>query len=349
MAIVEDVKMKTGLSYRAISAEMKLPLTSLSRWRRRKREGVLLWQVPGPKEVPQFDLGALETKIRSLPHRHKRSRGTGELYKRVAPNVSRRNLMAMVAGVRKEYASEAAASKTRIEWLVPGVVTSMDETERLGINGEDKAIFLSSMDLGARYLFPPGVQNRPASGEEVAAYLRRQFERFGAPLFYKRDNGGNLNSNAVDTVLEEYGVLPLNSPPYYSPYNGGMERGHQDVNRAVEAVLEKEGCGPDLVQVAERAIQDLNHRPRRVLKGRIPCEVYHGPGRRKYGKRERRITYEWMMEKTASILKAVPENKLTFEGAWRSAAQVWMESQGIIRVHKPRKVSPHFSRDRYHK
>jgi hypothetical protein len=46
---------------------------------------------------------------------------------------------------------------------------------------------------------------------------------FGTPLFCKRDNGGNLNHHAVNDVLEEANVIPINSPPYTAPYNGAIE------------------------------------------------------------------------------------------------------------------------------
>jgi hypothetical protein len=45
----------------------------------------------------------------------------------------------------------------------------------------------------------------------------------GRPLVLKRDNGSNLNHQAVDEVLARYLVLPLKSPPHYPPYNGAIE------------------------------------------------------------------------------------------------------------------------------
>ena len=39
----------------------------------------------------------------------------------------------------------------------------------------------------------------------------------------KRDNGSNLNQQAVNEVLACYLVMPLTSPADYAPYNGGME------------------------------------------------------------------------------------------------------------------------------
>jgi hypothetical protein len=41
------------------------------------------------------------------------------------------------------------------------------------------------------------------SGEEISGYLAATFNRFGAPLFLKRDNGVNLNYVAVNDVLSD--------------------------------------------------------------------------------------------------------------------------------------------------
>jgi hypothetical protein len=60
-------------------------------------------------------------------------------------------------------------------------------------------------------------------GESVAARLEQLFLGQGPPLVLKRDNRSNLNHKAVDEVLARHLVIPLNSPPHYPPYNGGME------------------------------------------------------------------------------------------------------------------------------
>jgi hypothetical protein len=60
-------------------------------------------------------------------------------------------------------------------------------------------------------------------GEEIAGHLSRHFERFGPPLFIKRDNAGNLNHTSVNEVLEEHMVIPINSPYYTPSYNGAIE------------------------------------------------------------------------------------------------------------------------------
>jgi transposase InsO family protein len=77
-------------------------------------------------------------------------------------------------------------------------------------------------DLASRYKFTPRAGEH-VWGETVAVHLEQLFLRHGPPLVLKRDNGSNLNQQAVDEVLARYLVLPLNSPPHYPPCNGGIE------------------------------------------------------------------------------------------------------------------------------
>jgi hypothetical protein len=60
-------------------------------------------------------------------------------------------------------------------------------------------------------------------GEQIASHLDRHLSRFGPPLFLKRDNGGNLNHLAVNTLLEERIIIPINSSCYRASYNGSIE------------------------------------------------------------------------------------------------------------------------------
>jgi len=58
----------------------------------------------------------------------------------------------------------------------------------------------------------------------VAGHLAQLFDRFGPPLFCKRDNSGNLNQTTVNEVLENAWVIPINNPPKMVSYNGAIER-----------------------------------------------------------------------------------------------------------------------------
>jgi hypothetical protein len=78
-------------------------------------------------------------------------------------------------------------------------------------------------------------QGRPDDARATTAsysdwLLEQLFLHDGPPLVLKRDNGSNLNHQAVDEVLARYLVIPLNSPPHYPPYNGAMECAVRDEN-----------------------------------------------------------------------------------------------------------------------
>ena len=348
--VVEELHGKTHLGYRALSKSLAIPYPSLRRWRWRMRKHAPCCQKPGPKKVEQMDMGALENEVRALRHCQKRTHGSGALYQKYAPVLSRREFSGLVERTRREGVERERRMKRRIEWLVPGAVYALDETEFLEWPRMEKAYVLSSLCLSSRFVFEAGMDFCVAEGESVAEKLRCVFEHYGPPLFLKRDNGGNLNAACVDEVLEEYHILPLNSPAYYSPYNGGVERSHQDVKTALEQSfrhLKGHLTGEMLELCADRAVHALNHEPRRSLRGKNPCRVFYGENRRKYGLQQRRVIHEWIKEQTAAIL--AQGQGLAFEVAYRAAVEAWLEQQGIIRVHKPNNVSPHFHPNWYHK
>ena len=235
MEIITDIKGKTGMPYALICRAIRIPLSTLGRWRRRKKENRPLLNRPGPKKVEPFDSSLLDAEIRLLNHGAKRSEGTTNLYRRYQETLSRRDLSRMVEQVRREVAADHRNHLRRIEWLVPGVVWAMDVTE-YEVGGADKIHLHNMQDLGSRYKFPPLSGECPV-GEEVAGYLSEKFGRFGPPLFLKRDNGGNLNHGAVNEVLSEFFVLPLNSPTYYAPYNGAIEESQRELKACLREKL----------------------------------------------------------------------------------------------------------------
>jgi hypothetical protein len=137
MEIIEEIKGKTGMPYGMICRAMRIPLATLGRWRRRRKENRPLLNRPGPKKVEPFDPSTLEAKIRLLDHGTKRSGGATRLYGRFQDSISRRDLSRMVGQVRPEVTADRRKNLRRIEWLVPGVVWVTDVTEYdLGMAGK---------------------------------------------------------------------------------------------------------------------------------------------------------------------------------------------------------------------
>jgi hypothetical protein len=346
MEIIEDIKGNTGMSYGIICRAMRIPLATLGRWRRRRKENHPLFNRPGPKKVEPFDPATLEAEIRLLDHGTKRSGGAKKLYGQYQGSISRRDLSRMVGQVRQEVTADHRKNLRRIEWLVPGVVWVTDVTEYdLGMAG--KIHLQNTQDLGSRYKFPPLSGECPV-GEEIAGYLSERFCRFGPPLFLKRDNGGNLNHGAVNGVLAEFFVLPLNSPVYYAPYNGAIEESQRELKACLREKLISDPPGLEnrsMAVYAEVATHDLNHRLRPCLNGKTSCQVFFSPGERPvFSKLERKEIYDILLERVERILRSMNQfDKSAREAAWRIAVEFWLQSKGFIKVHIPQKVSPNLT------
>jgi hypothetical protein len=345
MEIIEDIKGKTGMPYGMICRAMRVPLPTLGRWRRRRKENYPLINRPGPKKLEPFDPSTLDAEIRLLGHGQKRSGGATRLYGQYQGSLSRRELSRMVGQVRQDMVSSQRRNLRQIDWLVPGVVWAMDVTE-YELETAGKSHLHNTQDLGSRYKFPPLSGECPV-GEEIAGYLSEKFCRFGPPLFLKRDNGGNLNHGAVNGILSEFFVLPLNSPEYYAPYNGAIEESQRELKACLREKLIAEALRfPDSIAVcAEVAAHDLNHRLRPCLRGKTSCQVFFSLGEKPvFSKLERREIYDILMERVERILVSMNQfDKSAREAAWRIAVEFYLQSKGFINVHIPQKVSPNFT------
>jgi hypothetical protein len=340
--MMEGMKKRAGIPYEVLCRTLQLPLSSFNRWRMRIRKKEAVVKRPGPKKVVPFDVSVLDTEIRLLDHGWKRSAGTTELYQRYRFSVSRRELGWMIEQVRRDLASDYRRHLRRIEWQRPGVAWAMDGTEYdVGLSSK---IYLCNMqDLGSRYKFLPLAGEYPV-GEEIAGYLSEAFDRYGAPLVLKRDNEGNMNHSAVNDVLEEFFVLPLNSPEYYAPYNGAIEESQREVKSCLR---EKVGlsiveCQDHIGAYAEAVVHDLNHRIRPCLDGKTSCQMFFVPtDKPAFTKRERREIYDIIMDKVERILLTMKQSRQDVrEAAWRIALESWLRSKGYIKVYINQKCHP---------
>jgi len=233
---------------------------SVMRWRKRQRLGIPLWQCPGPKKSLSLDWSEFYPLLRQLNHGRVRTQGTSELYERFAQFLSRRQLRSLV----QDYRQDQLHSMKHIYWLWSGLAWSLDATQY----GEDSCQIIPVQDLASRYRFRPLVSDR-LDGRQIAAHLESLFRQHGAPLFLKRDNGSPFNNQHVDDVMARFGVLPLNNPPRFPRYNGGIEKSIRDFKSAL--ALRQLAVPSDFALATEVVAHELNHRSRRCLKGRTAC------------------------------------------------------------------------------
>ena len=342
-----QLKQQVHWPYQRLCESVGLPYANFRRWKHRLACGRSALLQPGPKKVAAFDPAELRGQLFRLQHGRQRSRGVGQLYRQYQSQISRRDLEVLTETVRRELLQQHQAELCHLTWQVPGLVWSLDDAE-LARFADHKLHLHQVQDLASRYKFTPLVGEQ-VLGETVALHLEQLFLQHGPPLVLKRDNGSNLNHHAVDEVLARYLVIPLNSPPHYPPYNGGMECAVRELKPPlVEKILEH-GSTPDSpVQLwAEVLAHDLNHRSRPCLEGRVACQVFHQakPALKVYTLRKRKETLDWINELTRILVRIWEVRTLRqAETARRLAVETWLQSNRVITITQNQKVLPIFSK-----
>jgi transposase InsO family protein len=329
--------------YPRLCASLGLPYGSFRRWQHRLEHGQPAIFKPGPRKVAPWDLAELHVQLCRLQHGRQRSRGVGRLYRQYRHQISRRDLQVLTKTVRRELAHQHQAGLRRIRWQVPGLVWSLDDAE-LTRFAHHKLYLHQVQDLASRYKFTPWVGPQ-VLGETVAVHLEQLFLRHGPPLVLKRDNGSNLNQQAVDEVLARYRVMPLNSPPCYPPYNGGMECAVRELKTPLRKKILAHGPIPESqVQAwAEVLAHDLNHRSRPCLQGHVACRVFHDarPILQAYTLRKRREIFDWINELTRALIQvSAVHTQRQVATARRLAVETWLQTNGVITITQNQKVLP---------
>ena len=339
------LKQQVRWPYPRLCASLGLSYASFRRWQHRLEHGQPALSKPGPHKVAPLHLAELHVALCHLQHGRQRSRGAGRLYRQYQNQISRRDLQALTETVRRELAHQHQAELRHITWQVPGLVWSLDDAEL--VRRADHKLYLHQVqDLASRYKFTPWVGEQ-VLGETVAVHLEQLFLQHGPPLVLKRDNGSNLNHQAVDEVLARYRVIPLNSPPHYPPYNGGMECAVREMKTPLaEKILA--GGPPSESQVqawAEVLAHELNHRSRGCLDGHIACRVFQDakPALQAYTLRKRREIFDGINELTQALIQALAvHTQRQAETARRRAVETWLQTNGVITITQNKKVLPIF-------
>jgi hypothetical protein len=330
--MIEAAKTKFSLSYACCATQVGLSYRTLMRWKQRLADGKEAVGKCGPKKVHPLNLAELKKKIRDLDHGRKRSRGTGRLHRAYAERISRRELNELVRQVRSD-----SDDPCQVDWLRTDLAWSMD-----GLKYRDCHV-QNVQDLCSRYKFAPLTSEAEPCGEEIAGHLARHFNRFGPPLFIKRDNAGNLNHTAVNELLEEHMIIPINSPYYTPKYNGAIEHCQGEFKTWLIQWKHAAGSKRELALQVDNAAHALNHHTRRSLSGKNACRAYFSSSRLRFTKRQRREAYDWIYGLAVDISQRAGENEID-PTAWRVSARKWMERKRMIVIRKPEKVSPHLNR-----
>jgi len=346
------LRRRFDLPWHRVCAGAEVSYWNVRRWCKRLREGRVLLRKPGPKPVQVPDYHALKCELSRLKVDRKRARGTGRVYEGHSEGISRRDFQALVKQVREEARRARQRRMKHIRWHVPGVAWAVDGKEPLCLPDGTRTNVQLMRDLASKYKFDPLAHDH-AVGEEIAGYLDYHFNKYDPPLFLKRDNKGNVNHRAVDEVLARHLVIPLNSPCYYPPYNGGIEHDQGELQKALmEELAYKPAAGlkRHIGAYLKAAVCGLNHMSRRSLGKRNSCRAFFDrKGGVRLNKRKRKAILDWITQQAARIMEQMKHiSKRTVDAAWRIACEAWLQIHGFITVTVDGKVSPYFLPEKDH-
>jgi transposase InsO family protein len=346
--MINDLQKESHAGTREVSSALGLGYRTLLRWRKRASGGKPPLVPPGPKKTGPLPIEEVRREIEAMRHGARRSQGVCALQERHTQSISRRAVARLVAAERERRNLERRRVSKRVTWKEPNLAWAIDATEQ-GKDEHGARLYVHAVqDLCTRYRFAPLVAVE-SKGEAVAAHLQSLFRRHGAPLFLKRDNGSPLNHVAVDRVLADNGVIPLNSPAYYPKYNGAVEKGIRDLKDALGECLPRAvHWKPKQLRPYILAVHHtLNCRPRRSLQGHTSCEAYQQQPRHRYNRRLRLATFGWIrIHATDSIHQLEKTDHRSLNAAWRHAAETWLRCQGLISVSINKKVLPNYPLNR---
>ena len=191
-------------------------------------------------------------------------------------------------------------------------------------------------DIGAGYSLQPISGREPVRGVEVAANPDALCCRHGAPLFLKRDNGGNLNTPDVDEVLAFHCIIPFNSPVRTPNYNGAMERSQRTLKEELERQLTPAGTiqTESAEPYVRAAAYEINHVTRESLNGSCPCH-YRSTHLHTFTKNERKTVYDWITIARTRI--SILENEghyVSAQTAQRWAVSAWLVKNKLMTINR---------------
>jgi transposase InsO family protein len=152
--------------------------------------------------------------------------------------VGRSELARMLARYRRVYRARYRHRGWQLTWFGAGRVWTMDFVER-DVDLQFPAI-LAIRDLASGFQLA-WLPVTAETAEVVIEVLGKLFQRFGAPLVLKSDNGSAFIARLLAAFLAKQFVIQLFSPRRRPSYNGAGERSHRTLELHTEAEAQRQG------------------------------------------------------------------------------------------------------------
>lgn len=333
--LLSEVTARGKISLRRGAAIVGVPRSSYNRWKSRDAARSALVRPPGPRKMVVADISAITRDVARLSHGAHRTAGVAAVFGRYREVISRRDLQALINSERIRQVAERREGYDEVHWQGAGIVWAMDDTVHNERDSQDKELYIHHVrDIGAHYSLAPMAGTDHAPAMEVAAHLHALCNRYGAPLFLKRDNAGNLNTPDVDEVLALFCVIPFNSPVCLPAYNGAMERSQSTLKAELTRQLAPAGkWGASTAEPFVRtAANEINHMPLPSLKGSCACH-YRATAMRTFTKNERKSIYDCITQMRETIFEN-ERNRISIHAAQRWAVTAWLYKAGLMLINR---------------
>ncbi len=340
--IIHTLREQTGQSGRRLLLAIGLARSSFLRWQQRQRRALPAVGATDTRTIASLEVSSparaahIRQQVAQLHHGRHRTQGAPELFRQVRTLLSRRSFYFLVHERRQDLFRQQRAALTRIAWLQPAACWAMDPGQLAG-----RCWNLIS-DLASRFRFDLATAvELPA--RSIAEQLARLFAQHGAPLVLKRDNGSNLVSGEVNEVLDAFGVIALNSPRHYPAYNGAIEYAQRELKARV-GDLTAHGVALDIAVAESPAV--INAKTRPCLGGQTAAEVFYTGRdlfRNQFTLQRRKEIKNSIQVRSEDILDRMKTcGPHAHDAAWRQAVEQWLVGAGLIAIHPPQSVLPHY-------
>lgn len=335
--VLQDMHERSGWSRRRLARALGISRSSLWRWTDRLRYGQPAVRQSGPAKAKLENSAELDAAIAGLHHGAHRSRGAPALWRQWQVFISRHAFDERLRAARLHRLRLQRERLWRIVWRQPGAVWAMDPAQYGGVYWNLVG------DLASRFRFELLVADElPA--RRIAEHLAELFERYGAPLVLKRDNGSNLVHPSVDELLDAFGVLALTSPRQYPRYNGAIEYAQREIKTAVTVLT---SSGTELSTALKIAPALLNARSRPCLGGTTAAQTFQEARhafQRVFTVDRRKEVKDWIQDRClATVERMQAVSRHAHDAARRQAIENWLLDNRLIDVVQPKTVSPLFS------
>jgi transposase InsO family protein len=233
-AFVANHLAQAGRTLQRTAQRLRITSRTLRRWRHDDRLTPRLFGRPAPPS-------SREQRNAVIGYLDEFGPGVGLRQLRMDfPMMCRAELDDLLRRYRRVWRKRHRQPLNVLNWTTAGTVWAMDFAEAPQvIDGLSKYV-LAVRDLasGRQLLWQPV---REPTAEAAAESLAGLLVRHGPPLILKSDNGSVFGAPAIETLLRDFAVLPLFSPPGTPSYNGAIEAGIGSLKVRSEAHAARHG------------------------------------------------------------------------------------------------------------